>query len=121
MNAGRRASLAVGALALLLAGCGASEEERAEEVVRRYHAAFAEGEGEKACALLSSGFKAQVPECERFLGELGRTDPSGQSERLANAYYRVRVSGDRATATNPELGSFSLVKEDGDWKISSAQ
>lgn len=108
-------------LALALAGCGASNEERAEEVVRQYNAAFAKGDGEKACALLSRGFKAQVPECERFVGQLSTADPSGQSERLAKADYRVRISGERATAVNPELGSFALVKEDGDWKIDSAQ
>ncbi|MDP8943124.1 MAG: hypothetical protein M3N16_03260 [Actinomycetota bacterium] len=110
------------AACLVLGGCGASEEERAETAVREYNAAFAKGDGKKACARLSRGFKAQVPNCDRFVSELSRADPSGEpSRRLAEADYEVTVRGDHATAENAELGSFELVKEDGEWRISSAR
>ena len=113
---------AAAALLLALAACGASEEERVEEAVRDYNAGFAAGDGKKACARLSRSFKAQLPNCERFVGELSNADPSGESsKRLAEADYEVVVRGDRATAENAELGSFELVKEDGDWKLSSAR
>ena len=117
-----RSAAAAAAASLVFAGCGASDAERAEEAVREYNAAFAEGNGKRACARLSRGFKAQIPNCDRFVAELSNADPSGESSRrLADADYEVRVAGDRATAENAELGTFELVKEDGDWKISSAR
>ncbi len=116
-----RATAAAAATCLLLSGCGASEEERAENAVREYNAAFADRDGKKACARLSRGFKAQIPNCDRFVTELSKADPPGASRRLAEADYEVHVRGDRATAENAELGSFELVKEDGEWRISSAR
>ena len=122
MRRALREAAAAAAVCAVLGGCGASDEERAEEAVRQYNAAFAAGDGKKACSVLSAGFKAQLPECEVFVRELSTADRSRQaSQRLAEADYEVRVDGDRATAVNPELGSFELVKEDGDWKVSSAQ
>ena len=118
----RSTAATVAILLALAGGCGASEEERVEEAVREYNAGFAEGDGKKACSRLSRGFKAQIPNCDRFVAELSKADPSGaSSKRLAEAEYEVQIDGNRATAENAELGSFELVEEDGEWRISSAR
>ena len=51
MRRSLRRAAAAAAVCVALGGCGASDEERAEEAVRQYNAAFAAGDGEKACAL----------------------------------------------------------------------
>ncbi len=119
----------------VLTGCGSSPSEQAkvEKVARSYSAALADGDGIRACALLTQRAAQRLTaSLRRGHPELDVTDCASAvdaiSENLAEAARTqlrdlkptVTVEGTRATAT-VEGGSrpLKLVKQDGDWLISS--
>jgi hypothetical protein len=111
-----RAIVLVLAAVFACTGCGASDEERVETVVRDYARASAAGDAETACALTAAEMWTDV-RCEDIVAL--NSDPGSQEagRRLAGGEYEVTIDGDRATAHGHNLGSFTLRRVDGDWKL----
>jgi hypothetical protein len=102
------------------------DDVAARRQLAAYLAAFYRGDGEAACALLTSqgqaglrteSLRATSPGCADTVRELSRT-----SRRLRSPRIGVQVKGDRATATvratHPSYQSGALLeKQDGKWLI----
>lgn len=56
----RRVALVLAAAALLLAGCGASDNDEAGSAARDYIRAFGDKDTEKACSLLAASAKTDL-------------------------------------------------------------
>ena len=123
------ASLA--ACALSLAACGKSDEEQAQDVVRRFVEATREGDAEAICDdLVTEEFRRRTTgvtgsdareACERQLGA-----QRGLDIRVA-AIEQTEVRGDEARVTvllgaqgrtRPQV--FNLRREDGDYRVTGA-
>jgi hypothetical protein len=103
-------------------GCGQSDEERAEQVVKDYNRAYLEGDTERACALTTQEFWADIKgTCEEFIAQFSKISDKGALERLATGDYEVTIEGDEATVQGHNLGIFTLRKGDGDWKLTSVR
>jgi hypothetical protein len=113
--------LAVLLAALALAGCGAenADDKAVRQVVTDYLAAFAAGEGAKACALM-------LPEVQRSLGDCpARLDAAFKAlskdqvlETQALTVDAVTSAGVNARARlSPTDSQIALRKADGRWQI----
>lgn len=118
-------------VALSLAGCGESEEDRASAAVEDYFDALGEERFGDACALTTPAFRATLAgfaerrlrgageECEAILERLARQ----KGPRLVRLQSRVEVSevevdGERAHATLAAEGQTATLKLAGDdWRI----
>jgi hypothetical protein len=110
------------AAACVLSGCGQSEEERVQQVVREYTGASADGDAEKACALTAPEmFAASGGTCEDFVRINSLPDRRQAGLRQAAGTYVVTLDGDRARAEGHNLGIFDLRKIDGDWKLTAVR
>ena len=110
------------AATFMSAGCGESEEERIQQVVREYHRATIDGDADKACALTAPEmFAGTGATCEDFVRINSLPNRHELGLRLATGDYVVTVDGDRATAKGHNLGVFSLKKDDEDWKLTGAR
>ena len=119
-----------GACALgLVAGCGgSSDESKVKETGEAYYAAYAEGDGQKACSLLTAeGQKAVgagVGECEDVIGGVGGLAKGGDiADQLKDASIEnVKVTGTTATADarfpEGEPDQLRFEKSGDEWKIS---
>jgi hypothetical protein len=104
------------------AGCGESDEERIQEVVRQYNRASLDGDADKACALTAPEmFAGTGATCEDIVRINSLPNRRQQGMRLATGDYVVTVDGDRATAQGHNLGVFSLKKDDEDWKLTGVR
>lgn len=119
------------ALALLAAGCGGSDPD---EAVRGYFEAIVDRDGQRACDELSAELRREV-ERAPAAREAGRTcadvmnlavglNPGLRKQDVEELDIEVETNGDRAVAKleNPLVRrreTIRLVKEDGDWKIST--
>ena len=127
------ARIATSALVVLLlaAGCGGSQPD---EVVRDYLAAIVERDGKRACDQLSEDLRADIKaapaarrtgrDCADVMALAAGLNPSLTKQDVEDLEIRVRQNGDRARATleNPfsrRRETLRLVKDGGDWKISS--
>ncbi len=123
--------LAAAALAaVLVAGCGQSDADKAEGVVREFVQAANERDADRLCGdLVSDAF---VRETTFATGDHAREACREQLQVLHRppidlvAIQGVRVQGDRATVlTELEIGGerrrevFELVKEGGDFRLNS--
>jgi hypothetical protein len=112
-------------LVLTLAGCGESDQERIQQVVRDYARASTTGDAETACGLTAPEMFADVPgsTCEDFVRHNSRPGGYGQQagRRQAAGEYVVEIDGDRATAEGHNLGIFGLRRIDGEWKLTSVR
>jgi hypothetical protein len=114
-----------GILLCLLAGCGASEEKKAEAPVKQLYAGFAERDATKVCdsftQRLQRGVGKGQQSCERVIGfTLGFTGRDAQDAKKAKV-VSVKVDGSKARATvrfKGRLGVLGLSKEGGEWKVS---
>jgi len=132
--------LATAVAALALAGCGGGDEndapdpEQVTEVATDYAHAFGDGDGERACELLTPG--AQDAFVERVSSLVGTRDcPEAVSKLQAVAGPNVtgpfreatvdgvKVTGDKATARINAGGSseqVTLEQRDGEWLLTKA-
>jgi hypothetical protein len=125
--------LALSALLIALAGCGASDEERVTATIKRFNQAAAEGDGKKACEQLTPAARATGGlRCEAVIDQLGRLGGEAAKRRLAAVEVRnVRVNGNTATAEaqiptqNPttlqleKIPYRALKWLDGEWKVAA--
>src|SRR5688572_14895669 len=125
-----RAMLLVGvASAVLLAGCGQSDEEMVEQTVRASMTALAAGDGPAACAHMTPagqeefgtilgyfvGDRPRERTCTEAVDEFGKSNDGKLSEAAVHV-----VHGGTATARpdgGPEL--IRLARENDDWKITA--
>jgi hypothetical protein len=118
-------ALIASGLVLTLVGCGESERERIEQVVRDYARASTTGNAEAACGLTAPEMFDDVPgsTCEDFVRLNSRPGGYGQEagKRQAAGDYVVEIDGDRATAEGHNLGIFELRRIDGEWKLTSVR
>jgi len=117
-----RTIILVLAAVLVCTGCGASEEEQVENVVRDFARASDDGDAERACSLTTEEYWADITSsCEEFIAFQTTLETDGALERIATGEYNVTIDGDAATAESKNLGIFGLRKVDGDWKLDSNQ
>jgi hypothetical protein len=131
----RRATLLAVAAVLAAPGCGGGASDDVKSAVRDYLKAFADGDGAKACSLMSratrSRFVAQMKsitkstECalgiEALRTQAGSalTDATIEKLKLSD----VKIKGQAATLTLSSgrgKTTAKLVKEGGGWKVSGA-
>ncbi len=124
--------LAASALTILALGAcgGGSDKEDAEQTVRDIASATSDSDGDKFCKLVTDKFLEQTTGAK---GDKAKDACKKQIDSLKNADLKVNkitkteVDGDNATVT-AELESsgqkrpqvFKLKKEDGDYKLASA-
>lgn len=124
--------LALVAVAIALAACGKSSSEMAGDTVVSYLDAFAKGDGEKACDLLTAqtrdvivprvGRKIGARDCPAAVKALRGRLTVPQADALGRARVkRVRIRGDLAEVrfrAGPLRGAAELRKSGGDWRVS---
>lgn len=119
-------------MALGAAGCGGkSDEDKARDTAEQYFKALGDGDGAKACGLLTKNAQAKAAaarggSCARAL-TLDTGTPLGRA--LADQFKKVevgkvKVNGSNADATLKANGRTAQkplreVKEDGDWKVAA--
>ena len=128
----RRAS-AIIAVAVMVAGCGASAEDRAASTVHGYLDAFVAGDGAKACSLMASTTRAEfvaraqrdmkTSDCGVAIDRIHNQTGPRVLRALKNAKVsHVKVQGDSATARITSGSSTTvttLLKEHGSWRIAA--
>ncbi len=121
---------AVVCVAVALAGCGSSEEEKVAQALHTAVEGLVEQDGNKACAVVSSQARREAERlgrgqgCVQAIPQLGRV-PS--FKRLLSNFRDskvtdVRIDGDRATArvvsdSGESAKPTKLHKEDGEWRL----
>jgi hypothetical protein len=126
----------------VLAGCGSGSEggsTKPADVVTRYHAAIAEGDGSAACAQLSAAAQKQLQEstqgaargsCTQVIELLSAFYDGAAKKALKVAKVTVIEDGDAATASfsaplgiggPPQQQSYDLKRTGGKWKIEKLQ
>lgn len=121
------------ALAAGAAGCGGSQPD---DVVRDYFAAIVDRDGQGACDQLSDDLQADIERapaargagrgCADVMELASALNPGLSQQEVDELDIAVEEDGDRATARleNPfarRRETLRLVKQDGDWKISSLE
>ena len=119
--------------ALLVAGCGGSDPD---EAVREYFVAIVEQDGQRACTQLTDELQRDIEQapaaraagrsCADVMELAAGLNPSLSTEKVEDLDIETEEDGDQATATleNPlvrRTETIDLVKEDGDWRISSLE
>jgi hypothetical protein len=131
----RRAGTLLSILAIALAGCGggSSPADDAKSTLKSYLDAFVNGDGAKACGLMSKGTRDQfvsrvkvltkTTDCTKAITTIRAAAGAPAIDALKKTKISdVKVDGDTATA---KLASGSgstttvLKKEGGDWKITA--
>ena len=127
-----RALLAVvGGLVLGLgaSACGGeSDEDKAKGAVEDYLAAVTDGDGDKACGLVTEQTRKNIERGGRSCPETISSLNKGPGKQILKAFENakvedVKVNGERATANIVVRGlkqPTQLRKEKGDWKLDSA-
>ena len=120
----------IGACALgLVAGCGGgSDESKVKETGEAYYHAYAKGDGERACALLTAEGQKAVgvggSDCKEAIAAIdGLAKDPDIADKLKDAsIVNVKVSGSSATADAEFPGEPSdklrFEKSGDEWKIS---
>lgn len=114
-----------------LAGCGKSDEDEAQDAVQTYLTAFGDGDGEKACELLTEkvrdAFVAQVrglvdtEDCGKAFDTIQKGLTPAQTKAVSGVRVAgAKIDGDRGTV-NVRSGGTTVAtrveKVDGDWRI----
>src|SRR5919202_2767909 len=101
----RRAALLLIAAAVAVPGCGGGPEDDVRSAVKSYLNAFVDGDGAKACALMTSDTRRQF---------VARTKPLTKTSDCGLAIEAIRTqAGAEVTAALAKL-KFTNVKVDGD-------
>ena len=116
-------------VAIVAAGCGQTDQEKAREVVQEYADARGAQDFDRVCELYADSFKQKLgaaDNCAGFVAE--QTSGADANEELE--VVSVHVKGDRATAAldvSGESGGPVRIglqlerQDDGAWKISGLQ
>jgi hypothetical protein len=128
----RTATLAAGcaAAALALAGCGKSDEDKVKETVTSYIDALSNGDGAKACGLVSASAANQIKtqskakDCASAIESFTKSSDGAAVKQAFKAakVEKVKVKGKKATATIKvanQTAPLPLEKNGSDWKLSS--
>jgi hypothetical protein len=118
------APLACAAALIPLAGCGRTDEEKVRDTVDQYVKAQKDKNYEKVCNLFDDSFRRDqglVANCPQTLASQDTGQPAGDS-----TISSVKVNHGKATVAldvsqggeAPSRRTISLVRRDGDWKIS---
>ena len=106
--------------------CGASDEQRVTDTVKRFYRAAAAGNGKQACGQLTPAARgaAGAPQCEVAIEQLGQLGGPEAKRRIAAVDVRqTRVEGDKATTRAQVPGQTPVVltlrKVHGEWKLES--
>ena len=132
----KRATSALVAMALAIAGCGGgsdkgSDQEQVTAAVTDFAHAFGKGDGSKACDLLTPGARdAFVTRIASLVGTSDCSEAIGKLPAVAGANVTgpfqtatvdsVKVNGDSATArlnAGGHSATVTLQKRDGDWLL----
>ena len=132
-----RATVLLAGLALAASGCGSSTDD-VKSAVNGYLKAFVNGDGQRACSLMTSTTRQQfvarvssivhTSDCAKAISALRQRAGSQVAAALREAKVtKVKVAGDTAVATlttKTSIGTSTsttlLQKEGGSWKITSA-
>jgi hypothetical protein len=112
------------ALPILLGGCGRTDEEKVRDTVDQYVKALKNKDYEKVCDLFDDSFRRDqglVADCAQTLASQDTGQPPGNS-----TISSVKVNHGKSTVAldvsqggeAPSRRTISLVRRDGDWKIS---
>jgi len=126
------ATLAVAAVAL--AGCGGGAGEDAKSAVKSYVNAFVNGDGAKACSLMTASTRRQfvartrqpykTTDCVSAVEAIRTTAGQAGMDKLKKLTYSdAKVTGDTATVkltSGSRTSTANLKKEGGSWKVSGA-
>lgn len=126
VRARMRKALGVLALLLSLVACGGDSADSPEQAVERYLAAIADGDGEKACELLTLRVRAEVSgaagsrNCPAGVDEL-RTSLGEDAQRVKDTDVQLTVENERSAEVDATLAGRSvdidLVKIDDAWRL----
>jgi hypothetical protein len=115
-------------------GTGVAASAAPAEVVKTYLSAYAAGDDERVCALMSSSARKTIEEkgnddCPVLLGKVRKSvgESSGINAALGAAKVgKAVVDGNRATVPTtvtingtPQALPIGLVREDGAWRLAS--
>lgn len=120
----KRLHYALGAIAcaLLVGGCGASDEDQIRETMDTFLLGLADSDGDEACSVMTGDGQEQFAE----FSSSGEDCDFGANAFASEAGYdfdsaeidRVTIEGETATAgLADDSSTFDLVKEDGEWKL----
>jgi hypothetical protein len=118
------APVACGAALIFVAGCGRTDEEKVRDTVDQYVKALDGKDYQKVCDLFDESFRRDqglVANCAQTLASQDTGRPGGDSTIAS-----VKVRQGKATVAldvsqggeAPSRRTISLVRRDGDWKIS---
>jgi hypothetical protein len=118
------ASVACGAALILFAGCGRTDEEKVRDTVDQYVTALKDKDYGKICDLFDDSFRRDqglLANCTQTLASQDTGRPPGDS-----TISSVKVNHGKATVAldvsqggqAPSRRTISLVRRDGNWKIS---
>jgi hypothetical protein len=108
------------------AGCGPFGGDSPEDVIKDFSEAVADGDGEKACDLVTDEYREQElggDQCEEQVEQGAEAASDEELDRLRDIEVSdVEEDGDKATAKVKAEGEdedeVELEKVDGDWKLS---
>jgi hypothetical protein len=114
--------------AVTVTACGQSEEDKAKSSVQDYLSAVRDGDGNKACGLVTAATKKRIERSGRPCPDTISSLNQGAGKTLLTALkdakvQNVKVNGDTGTAQIKLRGltqTVSLHKEDGKWKLQSS-
>lgn len=131
------ATLGVAVLgAMFTGGCGGkSDEDRARATVKAYIGAVADGDGKKACDLLTGSGKRELVtavnenlpevgtiECDQVIERMSSLFGSDELDQIKRTKLNVAIHGNtgEAIAAQPDASTrpILLEKVGGDWKLS---
>ena len=118
------------ATALALAGCGQSDEDKVKETVNSYITALADGDGDKACGLVSKAAGDQIKtqskakDCAAAIESFTKSSDGAAVKKAFKSakVEKVEVKGEKATATirvEKQTAPLPLEKSGDEWKLSS--
>src|SRR5215203_4968980 len=126
------------ALGAALIGCGGDDGGSSPaDAVRAFNGAVADGDGDRACAVLDDAAEAELQQstqgsasssCKQVIKLLAAFYDDATKDRLRDVKVEAPAEGERATArfTSPAATggpereqTYELRRVDGDWKIDS--
>jgi hypothetical protein len=112
-------------LAVSACGGGGGEEGEVRDAIRTFANAAIDGDGDKACEQLAKSARDQLSaggqDCGEIFGSVAdqfKDQAKAQLDQIDD--LDVKVDGDKATVSG-DGESTTMVKEDGEWKLSVEQ